>query len=249
MQIDWTTLVLEIINFLVLVWILKRFLYKPVMEAIAARQQRVEAKLAEARVIEDGARELERQYQRRLADWDMEKAKARAALDTELLQERNRQMQALDKALLEERERVAAVTAHKQQEAQRELEIEALAHAQRFASALLARLADPVVESRFVSLLFEDWANLPDTQLESLRRAVLVDKAKATVTTAFPLSPAQRREIESALQSRLEADLVVAFDEDPSLLAGVRLSLGPWQLNMNFADELASFKAAANHVL
>ena len=249
MQIDWTTLVLEIINFLVLVWILKRFLYKPVMEAIAARQQRVEAKLAEARVIEDGARELQSQYQRRLADWDMEKAKARAALDTELLQERNRQMQALDKALLEERERVAAVTAHKQQEAQRELEVEALAHAQRFASTLLARLADPVVESRFVSLLFEDWANLPDTQVESLRRAVLVDKAKATVTTAFPLSPAQRREIESALQSRLEADLVVAFDEDPNLLAGVRLSLGPWQLNMNFADELASFKAAANHVL
>ena len=249
MQIDWTTLVLEIINFLALVWILKRFLYKPVMEAIAARQQRVEAKLAEARVIEDGARELQSQYQRRLADWDMEKAKARAALDTELLQERNRQMQALDKALLEERERVAAVTAHKQQEAQRELEVEALAHAQRFASTLLARLADPVVESRFVSLLFEDWANLPDTQVESLRRAVLVDKAKATVTTAFPLLPAQRREIESALQSRLEADLVVAFDEDPNLLAGVRLSLGPWQLNMNFADELASFKAAANHVL
>lgn len=249
MQIDWTTLVLEIINFLVLVWILKRFLYKPVMEAIAARQMRVEGKLAEARVIEDGARELERQYQRRLADWDMEKAKARAALDTDLLQERNRQMQALDKALLEERERVAAVTAHKQQEAQRELEVEALAHAQRFASALLVRLADPVVESRFVSLLFEDWANLPDTQVESLRRAVLVDKAKATVTTAFPLSPEQRREIESALQSRLEADLVVAFDEDPNLMAGVRLSLGPWQLNMNFADELASFKAAANHVL
>jgi len=155
----------------------------------------------------------------------------------------------LDKVLLEERERVVAVTAHKQQEAQRELEVEALAHAQRFASTLLARLADPAVESRFVSLLFEDWANLPDTQLESLRRAVLVDKAKATVTTAFPLLPEQRREIESALQSRLEADLVVAFDEDPNLLAGVRLSLGPWQLNMNFADELASFKAAANHVL
>ena len=249
MQIDWTTLVLEIINFLALVWILKRFLYKPVMEAIAARQRRVEGKLAEARVIEDSARELERQYQRRLADWDMEKAKARAALDTELLQERNRQMQALDKALLEERERVAAVTAHKQQEAQRELEVEALAHAQRFAAALMARLADPVVEARFVDLLFEDWANLPDTQVESLRRAVLVDKAKATVTTAFPLLPEQRREIESALQSRLEADLVVAFDEDPNLLAGVRLSLGPWQLNMNFADELASFKAAANHVL
>lgn len=249
MQIDWTTLVLEIINFLVLVWILKRFLYRPVMEAIAARQQRVEGKLAEARAIEDGARELQQQYQRRLADWDMEKAKARATLDTELLQERNRQMQVLDKALLEERERVAAVTAHKQQEAQCELEVEALAHAQRFAAALMARLADPVVEARFVDLLFEDWAKLPETQLQSLRRAVLVDKAKATVTTAFPLSAEQRQRIEAALAGRLEAGLAVAFDEDLNLLAGVRLSLGPWQLNMNFADELASFKAAANHVL
>ena len=249
MQIDWTALVLEIINFLVLVWILKRFLYKPVMEAIAARQMRVEGKLAEARVIEDGARELESQYQRRLADWDMEKAKARAALDTELLQERNRQMQALDKALLEERERVAAVAAHRQHDVQRELELEAMAHAQRFSSALLARLADPVIETRFVDLLFEDWANLPHTQLESLRRAVLVDKAKAVVTTAFPLAAEQRQKIEAALKSRLEADLVVAFDEDPGLLSGVRLSLGPWQLNMNFADELASFKAASNHVL
>ena len=61
MQIDWMTLVLEIINFLVLVWILKRFLYKPVMEAIAARQRRVDGKLAEAKAIEDGAKELERQ--------------------------------------------------------------------------------------------------------------------------------------------------------------------------------------------
>ena len=249
MQIDWTTLVLEIINFLALVWILKRFLYTPVMETITARQKRVEGRLAEARAIEDGAKELERQYERRLDDWDMEKAKARASLDAEMLQERNRQMQALDKALQEERERVAAVAAHRQHDVQRELELEAMANAQRFSSALLARLADPVIETRFVDLLFEDWANLPDTQLESLRRAVLVDKAKAVVTTAFPLAAEQRQKIEAALKSRLEADLVVAFDEDPGLLSGVRLSLGPWQLNMNFADELASFKAASNHVL
>lgn len=249
MQIDWTTLVLEIINFLALVWILKRFLYKPVMDTITARQKRVEDKLAEARTIEDGAKELERQYQRRLADWDMEKAKMRASLDAELLQERNRQMLGLEKALQDERERTAAVTAHQQQAQQRELELEAMAHAQRFSSALLSRLADPSIETRFVDLLFEDWANLPETERQRLRHAVLVDKAKAMVTTAFPLSPEQRRHIENSLQSQLEADIVVTFDEDPNLLAGVRLSLGPWQLNMNFADELAGFKAASNHVL
>ena len=38
MQIDWTTFALEIINFLVLVWILKRFLYRPVLDTLARRR-------------------------------------------------------------------------------------------------------------------------------------------------------------------------------------------------------------------
>ena len=37
MQLNWSTFVLEIINFLILVWVLKRFLYKPVLAAIAQR--------------------------------------------------------------------------------------------------------------------------------------------------------------------------------------------------------------------
>jgi len=249
MQIDWTTLVLEVINFLALVWVLKRFLYKPVMETLAARQARVEGKLADARAIENSARDLQLQYERRLADWDDEKAKARAQLDNDLLLERNRQMQALKKALADEQERVAAVAAHRQQEIQLELELEAMAHAQRFTAALLARLADSTIEARFVALLLEDFANLPETQVQSLRRSVTIENAEAIVTTAFPLSAAQRQELEAALVSRLETGVRVSFNEDSSLLSGGRLSLGPWQLNLNFADELAGFKAAANHVL
>lgn len=249
MQIDWTTLVLEVINFLALIWVLKRFLYKPVMDTLAARQARVEGKLADARAIEDGAKELQTQYERRLADWENEKGKARAQLDNELAQERNRQMRALKKALADEQERVTAVAAHRQEQIQRELELEAMAHAQRFTTALLARLASSAIEARFVDLLLGDFADLPESQLENLRRSVVIENAEAVVTTAFPLSEAQRRQIEAALASRLETDVRVTFGEDSSLLSGVQLSLGPWQLNLNFSDELAGFKAAANHVL
>lgn len=249
MQIDWTTLVLEVVNFLALVWILKRFLYKPVMETLAARQARVEGKLADARAIEDGAKDLQLQYERRLADWDTEKAKARALLDNEVSQERNRQMQALKKALADEQERVAAVAAHRQDDLQRELELEALAHAQRFTAALLSRLANSDIEARFVALLLEDFAKLPETQLEGLRRSVTSNNAEAVVTTAFPLPEAQREQIKKALARGLQSEIRVTFGEDSSLISGVRLSLGPWQLNLNFADELAGFKASANHVL
>jgi hypothetical protein len=42
--------------------------------------------------------------------------------------------------------------------------------------------------------------------------------------------------------------VVVVFEEVPGLLAGLRISLGAWQVHLNFTDELASFAAGANHV-
>lgn len=248
MNIDWTTFALEIINFLALVWILKRFLYKPVLETLAQRRASIEKTLSEARAAEVRAQGLQAQYEGRLADWVKEKAKARSELDTELALERSRQMQSLAKDLAEERARSTAVDAHRQQEMQREMETAALAQAQQFASTLLGRLATPELESRMVDLLLEDWAKLPDQQLFGLRAAAEDPALVASVSSAFPLNAVQRDRIVEALSQRLGRPLVVAFDEVPGLLAGLRISLGAWQLHLNFTDELASFAAGANHV-
>ena len=68
MQIDWWTLGLQAVNFLVLVWLLQRFLYKPVMRLIERRRQNVEKAFAEAedarRKAEDGRRRPTRRRSR-----------------------------------------------------------------------------------------------------------------------------------------------------------------------------------------
>ncbi len=48
MLIDWFTVAAQVINFLVLVWLLKRFLYQPIIDAIDAREKRIAAELADA---------------------------------------------------------------------------------------------------------------------------------------------------------------------------------------------------------
>ena len=248
MQIDWTTFALEIINFLVLVWILKRFLYRPVLDTLARRRAGVERTLAEARETEARAKTLQDQYASRLAEWEGEKASARGQLDAELTLERSRQMRVLGETLAEERQRNAAVDAHKQQEIERAHEISAMAQAQRFTAALLTRLASPAIEARLVDLLLEDWAGLPESQFAVLRSAAETEGAGVVVTSAFALAPEQQRRISAAVAVRLQQQLAVNFREDPQLLSGLRLSLGPWHLNLNFADELAGFAAASNHV-
>ena len=48
MLIDWFTVSAQVVNFLILVWLMKRFLYKPILHAIDAREQRIAKKIADA---------------------------------------------------------------------------------------------------------------------------------------------------------------------------------------------------------
>ncbi|HND39383.1 MAG TPA: F0F1 ATP synthase subunit delta [Accumulibacter sp.] len=248
MHIDWTTFALEIINFLVLVWILKRFLYKPVLETLNQRRAGIEKTLREAHSAELRAHSLQAQYEGRLADWGKEKAQARAELETELALERSRQMQSLAHDLADERARNAAVDAHRQQEMRREMETAALAQAQQFVTTLLGRLATPALEARMLDLLLADWAKLPDQQLSGLRAAAGDSALEAKVSSAFALDEAQRGRVVEALSQRLGRPVAVVFEVAPGLLAGLRISLGAWQVHFNLTDESASFAAAANHV-
>lgn len=247
MAIDWTTFTLEIINFLVLVWILKRFLYQPVLETLARRRAGIERALAEARDTETRAKALQAQFENRLADWEQEKAALRARFEQELITERSRQMQALANTLAQERERNVAQDTHRRDEQRRELETQALEQACRFATALLARLAGPELEARLVEAGMEDFAALPADQLNGIAAAARTPGARVRVASAFPLSEAQQKHIGATLAARLGISPDLDFRVDPTLRAGLRLALGPWRMNFSLADELAQFAAAAHY--
>lgn len=62
MLIDWFTVGAQIVNFLILIYLLKRFLYKPVLRAMDEREQKIAGRLQEAeekrRKAEEDARSL-----------------------------------------------------------------------------------------------------------------------------------------------------------------------------------------------
>ncbi|WP_126444992.1 F0F1 ATP synthase subunit delta [Sulfuricystis multivorans] len=248
MQIDWTTFALEIVNFLALLWILKRFLYRPVLDVLARRRAEVERVRAEGEAAKAQAQALRQQYEARLADWEKEKAGLRAAFDAELAAERERQLKALQKSLADERARQAAQESHRQAELQGALEARAIRQAATFAARLLQRLADPALETRLLDLLIEDLAQLPAAQREGLRlaaREASEANAPARVVSAHALSEDSRKRLAAALAERLGTPLPLAFAEDGSLIAGLRIVIGPWQIKADLADELAFFAAGA----
>src|SRR5665647_469211 len=74
MLIDWFTVGAQALNFVVLVWLLKHFLYKPVLDAIDAREKQIAAQLADAEAKKAEAKKERDEFQRKNDDFDQQRA-------------------------------------------------------------------------------------------------------------------------------------------------------------------------------
>lgn len=248
MELNWSTVVLEIINFLILVWILKHFLYGPVLRVIEQRRAGIEATLSEARQREESAEHLRVQFENRLAEWRHHKEAAREELQREIQQQRNRGLSELQKALDAEREKAEVIEQRRARELEEGRERAALELGARFASRLLEGLSGPSLEARIVELFLEELAQLDGAQQEALRRAVAGDADTIEVQSAFALDASQRQRLSQALEKLLGHEPTLSFIEEPELIAGLRLSLGDWSLGANLRDELKGFVEQAHEL-
>lgn len=242
MELSWSTFLLEGINFLILVWILQRLFYKPVLAVIASRRAGIEKTLADARAMQEGAEALQAQYQSRLAEWEQERQDARKALYLEIDTERQRRLAELSGMLDQEREKARVTEQRRLEKLHLQAEQSALAQAARFAARLLSRLAGPELEVRLLDLLLAEMAALTDERREAFAQAAQLNTLeKVVVASAYPLDQGQRTSLEQALRTRFAVEPTFEYRQDSELLAGLRISLGSRVLHANLHDDLAAF--------
>ena len=90
MLIDWFTVVAQAVNFIILVWLLKRFLYKPILDAIDAREKRIEMELADADAKKAEALKERDAFLRKNEAFDGQRAALLSAAEAEANTERRR---------------------------------------------------------------------------------------------------------------------------------------------------------------
>jgi F-type H+-transporting ATPase subunit b len=248
MELDLTSFALELINFAVLVWILHRFLYKPVLAAIDRRRASVEQALAQAQAARDQAAALKTQVEARLASWAQERAEAKGKLAAELAAQRDKGLAEAARAVEEQRARLVALQDKADRERRRSDEQQALDQAAAFAARLLERLSDPALDARLVELLAADLGALPEDRLRPLAEAARAVDGRVAVQSARPLPEAVRARLEQALSQRLGLECHAHCTLDESLLGGVRVALGPWLLQADLRDELRFFSGGPRGV-
>lgn len=246
MELNWSTFLLEILNFLILVWLLGRFLFRPVQASIARRKAQAEAIIANADAIRAEAEALRGRYESRLKDWEAEKQAARDGLQQELKEARERRLAALDEELEQKRRKDEAVAARQREDRLRQDQALCLAQGAQFASRLLSSCASPDLQTRLVELALEQLQGLAAPKAEALRMALATSREPVDVKSAFPLSPEQRDRLAATLGDLCGMMPDCRFSEEPALLAGLRITVGPWVLGASLADELRAFAESAH---
>src|SRR5271167_2399794 len=74
MLIDWFTVGGQALNFIILVWLLKRFLYKPILDAVNAREKKIAAELADADAKRAEAKKDRDEFQHKNEEFDQQRA-------------------------------------------------------------------------------------------------------------------------------------------------------------------------------
>ncbi len=241
MELNWSTFLLEIFNFLVLIWILKRFLYRPVLDVISRRRTAIENQLAEAKQLHADSAALKEKYEHRLTDWEQERQKALDKLMHELEENRLQELDDLKLELAQEEEKNRVARLRQDKQAIRGIEQRALQQGAEFASRLLAEATGPKLENRLIDMLLDDLAALSADQVSDLIDHWGEPPDRILVTSAYPLADDKRHQLEDALSRATGLSAPFHYEQDAKLLAGLDITIGARALQLNVRDELHSF--------
>ena len=249
MLIDWFTIVAQAVNFLVLLWLMKRFLYKPVLRAIAAREKLIAEKIADADTQKSEAQTEREDFQLKNQTLDQQRET--------LLREANEEAQTERQRLLDEARNDDAELRSKRKEAMRTEEralhqaISRRAQEEVFAIArkALTDLGGVSLEDRLSKVFMRRLQELSRDEKATLAEALEMATDPARVRSAFDLPEDQRAAIQNALNETFSAEISVRFETTPDLIGGIELTTNGQKVAWSIEDYLASLEQGVAELL
>src|ERR1035441_53115 len=249
MLIDWFTVGAQALNFIILVWLLKRFLYKPILNAVDAREKRIAAELADADAKEAEAQKERDEFQHKNEEFDQLRAGLLSKATEEVKAERQRLLDEARKAadaLSAKRQETLRNDAHNLSQAiSRRTQQEVFAIARK----ALSDLATVSLEERLGEVFTRRLREMDGNAKASVGHALKTASDPALVRSTFDVPAEQRAAIQNALNETFSAEVRVRFETAPDLVSGIELTTNGLKVAWSIADYLASMENGVGQLL
>ena len=225
-QIDWFTFGAQIVNFLILVGLLKRFLYGPILDAMDRREAEIAARMEKARMKEEAAEQEAERYRSMQAAFESRRAERMQEVEEDvdarrhqLIAHAREDVEYLERQWREAIEREQAAFLHTVSERTAK---ETIALARR----VLDDLAGAELEAQTITVFLDRLRDPGGTLAEELSEALKDDGADVTLRSAFELPEEQAAQVRSALQKQADHEIHVSTIVDSGLGLGIEVQVG-----------------------
>ena len=238
MLIDWFTVGAQIVNFIILVWLLKRFLYKPILDAIDAREKRIAAELADADTKKAEAEKEHTDFEDKNRVFDQQRSALLGKAADEAKAERERLIDQAKKDA--ESLRVTQADALRGDQVRLGSEITLLAEREVFAIArkALTDLATVSLEERVGEVFTRRLRELDPKAKELLGAALKNSPQPALIRSAFDLPADQKAAIQNALNETFSTVVRIKFEDSQDVVCGIELTANGQKVAWSIASYL-----------
>jgi F-type H+-transporting ATPase subunit b len=246
MSFSWSTFALQAVNFLVLVWLLQRFLFKPVSAIIAQRKAEIARTQAEAEAARQQAEQARKEFEQRRREIEAQRQALSEQARVELSEERSKTIRAAQAEIDKLRSAMLKQLDEERESAINEVSDRAVEIAVQFAERLLRQCAVPPLDELFLQRLLNHLEHLAPGE-----RAAMLDQSASGLgtlwlTTAYPLDANTESKWRNAVARHLGLSPTITFAVDKDLIAGTELKFPHAILRFSWRQALAEAQQQLN---
>ena len=243
MLIDWFTVVAQLINFLILVFLLHRLLYQPIVRTIRSRQEEIDRHWQEAREEKQMAQEEIALYQEKKKILEQQREVMTAQAKQEAEQEYQQLIQQARQEVKQKQLTWENAIAQQREQFYEDLEQKLTNQVYEIALKAFQELADASLEQQIIRTFIRRLQNLGEQERQSLAKCLQESDNELLICSSFELSPETRHQIIDCLHQQQIYHLPqVRFARVPELICGIELQAKSYKVPWNLKSYLFSLQ-------
>jgi F-type H+-transporting ATPase subunit b len=243
MQINWFTVIAQVINFLILVWLLRRFLYKPILDSIDERETKITSQLHEAEAKKAEAKKEQDEFIHKNQQFDQQKQELMDGVLNEAKEVKHKLFEEARNEANALRTKLETTFKEMQERANNEIVQKTQQEVFAIARKTLTDLSSVSLEEQSTIIFISKLKDLKEEERKHFMEAFKTVDTPILVQSAFELPKHNQDTIKSTLSEILGVKTEIQFKTSPKLISGIELTTSGYKLAWSISEYLNALES------
>lgn len=250
MQIDWFTLIAQIFNFLLLVLLLKHFLYDRIIQVMDDREQRIRSRLEEAEQKRKSAEEEAENYRKKTKELEQQRREKLEQAEDEAEAQRKELVASAREEVEQQKSQWKKTLEREQEDFLRDLQQTTGEQVYAVTRRVVQDLAHEDLEQQIVRIFLERLQALHDDEKERLSAIIQQSQETVEIRSAFEISEELRRNVKTAIEELADNHAPdLQFTQSKEMLGGIELNANGQKIGWSIRSYLTDLEQKWHEML